>query len=468
MGIDELRAEHAELKAENAELRAAIAERDARLAAMDKRLEELERKARKNSTNSSAPPSSDGPNVQRPKKPPTGKRRGGQRGHKGTTRVLVPESRVNAIVEHPIEGTCQCGCSDVDLRAPRRHQVWELPNIAPHVTEHRLQRGRCRGCRRRRRAAWPPGVAQGCLGPLMQAMVASLTGTYQLSRRDAERFLDENFGMKVSLGTVSNTEAVVSEALKPAWEEARDHVREAPVKNVDETGHASPEGKTAWAASTKEAVCVQLGLDRSRKSLHALLGDDVKGIVGSDRYVVYDELDPTRRQLCWSHILRAFQALVDEGGDAARVGGMLLDLGRQVLHAWNEWKRHRKRRDEIEPILRRSRADFERVLPKYADLLGLRTLAHAFVLTPPSVWLFTTRDDVEPTNNRVERDLRPLVIWGKTSFFTQSARGDRFKERMLTVTQTLRRRGSRLFGFLVDSVQAPLIGSATPRLLPSR
>jgi hypothetical protein len=120
---------------------------------------------------------------------------------------------------------------------------------------------------------------------------------------------------------------------------------------------------------------------------------------------------------------------------------------------------------------------FERVLPKYADLLGLRALAHAFVLTPPSVWLFTTRNDVGPTNNCVERDLRPRVIWGKTSFFTQSARGDRFKERMLTVTQTvtqtLRRRGSSdssSTAFKRRSAGQQPLGSCRPaeRLPPTR
>jgi transposase len=456
VGVDELLAELAVVKAENTALKA--------------ELEEIKRLLRRNSTNSSAPPSTDPPDVKRPKKETTGKKRGGQQGHKGNTRLLVPASKVVHVVEHAIEGACKCGCTEVKLRAPERRQVVELPEIKPDITEHRAQRGWCEGCGRRRRAVLPSGVPSGMLGPRAQAFIASLTGAYQLSRRDAVRFLAENLGLKVSLGTVSNTEAAVSEALAPAWEQAREHMRAAPMKNLDETTHAGPEGRTAWVGSTPEATCLQVGLDRSRVSLVAFLGviGLATGIIGTDRYLVYDCIPTARRQLCWAHIVRAFQALVDDGGEHARVGTMLLDLTRQVLHAWNEWKRGRKKRDEIEPVLRRSRADLERLLSTYIDLPGLRTLAHAFVLTPESVWLFTTNAAVEPTNNRAERDLRMLVMWRRTSFGTQSVRGDRFLERILTVTQTLRRHGTRLLDFLVDSVQARLVPSAAPRLLPSR
>jgi transposase len=135
VGIEELRAENTALKSEVAELKA--------------RLEEIEKMLRRNSTNSSAPPSSDGPNVQRPKKPPTGKKRGAQPGQKGTARLLLPPNEVDHVVEHAIEGACGCGCSTVRLRKPERRQVFELPEMKPVVTEHQLQRGWCSRCNRR-------------------------------------------------------------------------------------------------------------------------------------------------------------------------------------------------------------------------------------------------------------------------------------------------------------------------------
>jgi hypothetical protein len=85
------------------------------------------------------------------------------------------------------------------------------------------------------------------------------------------------------------------------------------------------------------------------------------------------------------------------------------------------------------------------------ELVGLRTLAHAFWLTPASVWLFTTRDDVEPTNNLAERDLRGFVLRKRKTFFTQSWRGDRFVERVSTVVITCRKQQRNLFDFIIDS-----------------
>ena len=114
------------------------------------------------------------------------------------------------------------------------------------------------------------------------------------------------------------------------------------------------------------------------------------------------------RQLCWAHLARAFQALVDDGGEQARGGQLLLMTAQEVLHGWNEY-RQRKCRDEIEPLLRRGRADLNWSLSKYIALPGLRTPAHAFV-SSDSMWLLTKREDVEPTNNLAERDLQPLVM----------------------------------------------------------
>lgn len=101
-------------------------------------------------------------------------------------------------------------------------------------------------------------------------------------------------------------------------------------------------------------------------------------------------------------------------------------------------------------------------LAKNMDLVGLRTLAHAFWLTPESVWLFPERADVSPTNNLAERDLRRLVIWEKTSFGTGSVRGDRFAEGMLSVVMTCRKQARSFFHYFTDVVRA-----TGAKLLPS-
>ena len=119
------------------------------------RLAEVERVLHKNSSNSSKPPSSDPPHLKKHKKKPSGKKQGGQPGHKGRARSLVPPERVNVVVAHPIVGPCgQCGTVDVkQVSVGERHQVFELPDIRPEVTEHQLMKGRCVGCSCRRHFA---------------------------------------------------------------------------------------------------------------------------------------------------------------------------------------------------------------------------------------------------------------------------------------------------------------------------
>jgi transposase len=82
------------------------------------------------------------------------------------------------------------------------------------------------------------------------------------------------------------------------------------------------------------------------------------------------------------------------------------------------------------------------------------------------LWTFLHHDGVEPTNNAGERSLRHAVIWRKLSFGTQSARGSRFVETMLTVIETCRQQGRNSFAFLTAAVEAHLAHQSAPSLLP--
>ena len=176
----------AEREAALAERDAALAERDAEVAELNRRLAEVERVLNRNSSNSSKPPSSDKPGAKKRKKKQSGKKPGGQPGHKGKARSLVPHEDVDVVVAHPIAGACgKCGDDSVkQLAVGRRHQVFELPEIRPEVTEHQLMKGRCAGCGCRRHAGLPLDVPAGCLGPRAQAHLTTMTGVFQLSRRE--------------------------------------------------------------------------------------------------------------------------------------------------------------------------------------------------------------------------------------------------------------------------------------------
>ena len=147
---------------------------------LEARVAELERRLGRTSRNSSLPPSQDPPSAPpRPGRPGSGRERGGQPGHEGRNRPLLPVERVDETVEH-WPAHCRVCWRDfragerVDAAPPQRHQVCELPPIAVRVSEHRLHRLRCPVCAAETRAELPRGVPRGAFGPRLQAAVVTL------------------------------------------------------------------------------------------------------------------------------------------------------------------------------------------------------------------------------------------------------------------------------------------------------
>jgi transposase len=241
-------------------------------------------------------------------------------------------------------------------------------------------------------------------------------------------------------------------------------------QNVDETGfQRNGTSTTTWIKTNLRLAVLSVGKSRRRSAFKTFVGWRYDGMVTSDRYAVYDAVAPEKRQLCWAHILRVFKALVDEGDQVAVVGSKLLQAGRLVIRAFNRWRDQRIRRGRFDRVVGICRRTIENLLSRNMELPGLRTLAHAFILTSSSVWLFTTDVGVslgiEPTNNLAERDLRRFVLWKKRSFFSQSRRGDRFMERAMTIVCSCRKQGRDLHEFVVKAVVARKSGLQKPSLI---
>ncbi len=145
-------------------------------------------------------------------------------------RFAVLEARVNQIEDHfptqceHCEALCRAGVR-AEMGEPLWHQVAELPKVAAHVTEHRLHSVLCDRCDHTTQADLPDGVPAGAFGPRLQAVIALFTGAYRISRRVAVEALGDLFGTKLSLGSVSNTEEVMSEAVSVPVEHAKTYVR---------------------------------------------------------------------------------------------------------------------------------------------------------------------------------------------------------------------------------------------------
>jgi transposase len=426
---------------------------------LEARLADLEARINQNSSNSSKPPSSDGPSVKpAPPQKPTGRRRGGQPGHPKRSRSELPP---DAVVElRP--GTC-AGCSrplsGTDAQ-PLRHQVIELPPVHPHVTEYRRHRLTCRHCHRVSCPALPP-EARGGYGPRVQAACAVLAGAYRIGKRGVARVMGDLFGVPIGPAAVCALQHRTAAALAPIAEAARAHVVGKPA-NVDETGWREGR-KRAWLWTAVTARVTAFVIRRSRA--RAVLGELIPGTPGvltTDRYPAYDHLVPEARQVCWAHLRRDFQAMIDRGNDGQPIGERLLALADDLLGAWKRVRdgtlTHRRFcshhlggiRAGVYAILRRGREC------RCAATAGV---CRELLARYPALYTFGGTDGVEPTNNAAERALRHAVCWRKTSYGTDSERGSRFVERVLTVLATCRQQGLNVLAFLTSAIQAARDGT---------
>lgn len=210
------------------------------------RVAALEEQLKLNSRNSSKPPSSDGPGKGKRAKPSSGRKPGGQPGHKGHFREPVPEDALDHIVNCPPPSTCACGGAITTHGEPYCHQVFELPPIRPIrpiVTEYRCQGGRCTPCGTYHPGPLPAGVPAGQLGPRVLATIATLASQCQITQHKLKTVMAEIFGVRFSVGCVSAAHGKVAEALEPMTTELHAALQAAPIKHMDETSHQCHDGR---------------------------------------------------------------------------------------------------------------------------------------------------------------------------------------------------------------------------------
>jgi transposase len=430
------------------------------------RLEQLERRLGQNSVNSSLPPSSD--RGQGPKRAPrkrSERKQGGQPGHEGVSRTLADDPDETLPVRPE-----QCRRCGHDLTGqgrvvgrPARHQVIDLPESAVLTTEHQLLKVACPACGTHTRAELPDGVERGAFGPRLRATVVMLAAML-MSRRATALVLADMFGAKLSTGSVEKILKDASTSLAEPWEAIKRAIQAGDVAHADETSwRRAGQRMWLWAALSATAACFQIDQTRARSVARDLLGD-FDGILISDRYGVYAMLDPARRQICLAHLARNFIAHVDRGGAAGRHATQIKALLDQVM----VMDRHAREQD------RRLAWHDGELRPLHDDLMDaleaaergrtpdLATLCSNVLDLWPALWSFTEHPDVDATNNRAERAIRHAVLWRKTNTGTQTADGDRFIERILSIRETCRCQNRPLHPYLVDVHNARLTGAPIP------
>lgn len=466
-----------------AELEARVVAKDAELAAKDARIAELERKVEeltqlvmslkeqlgRNSRNSHLPPSSDGPGGRAASGQGPGggaRKRGGQPGHSGSKRELLPPEQVDRIVEVYPKAceSCWAPLPEVRDEDATRYQVTEMPPVRPHTTEYRCNGVTC-ACGYTTYAK-PDGVPASPFGPRLMALVALLTGVYHLSRRRAVTLLHDVLGVRVSLGAVSAVEGRASAALEPAVQEAWSRLDDAAVKHADATSWLlGGKLRSLWTIATKVVTVFKILADGSSASVKPIFGA-CKGILVSDRATVFSFWTMSCRQICWAHLLRRFVSFSERDGPAGQFGRDLLDYTALVFRYWEELRAGRCDREKFRAWLAPVRLQVEACLERAvaAKLKDLSGACADIIEHKEALWTFADRDDVEPTNNHAERELRAFVLWRKRSFGTQSERGNLFAERVMTVAHTARKQDKNVLAFLAACCTARLDGAEPPSL----
>jgi transposase len=302
-------------------------------------------------------------------------------------------------------------------------------------------------------------------------VLATLAGGYRLSKRQIQQIVGDLFGLSIATGMVGKLERQSAAAPEAPYNEVAMGVHDAPAVGMDDTSWRQDRRKAQlWVAVTAMTTVFSIAAKRSAAVAKAVLGSEPNQVVTSDRHSSLEWIDPAWRQVCWSHLDRDFQAMIDRGGAGAATGRALLRVSKRMFHWWHRLCNGAIDRQRFKAVAVRLRREVKAVLEADQRCGCAQTAATCFEIlkVEEGLWTFARLEGVEPTNNGCERALRHAVIWRRISGGTDSAHGSRFVERMLTVVATCRQQKRHVLDYLGSCFEAHLRGQQVPSLLPAK
>jgi len=429
---------------------------------LQEKIAKLEDQLKRNSKNSSKPPSTDHksntPDANL--KPPRNSR-------EGKTRLSFSPDKIDRHMQCMQDNCPHCGSLQIHLNGQPSEilQQAELPEIKATITEYQLQKYSCEECGKNSTAPLPRGVPDSAFGPKLMGLLATLTGVLHVAKREAIQLIKDLYGVDIGVGSVPNVEGRVAAALNPVYDRIHQFILQRKIcTHFDETGWRD-QGKRhfVWLATCQYAAVYRIDRHRSAAAFQRLIGGerwDAPAV--TDRYAVYNSFKI--HQFCLAHLIREFKGYGERDGPDKTIGAALeneLRLSCKIHGEYREGKillaqRNRRlgaRKRRVEYWLEDGLANGSDALSKICG-----TLLEDF----EKLWTFTKTFGMEPTNNMAERDLRKLVIWRRKSYGTRSERGKMFVERVTTVAQTIRKHGGNVLHFMQQSVKCFYLRSQPP------
>lgn len=412
---------------------------------LEKRIEKLESQTKKNSQNSSKPPSSDSPYKKKKKKDKNSKRKqGAQKGHEGSRQAMMEPTKTINIPPN----ACACGNTQFNPETMTpfyAHQFVELPEIKMDVFHFVLHKCRCSCCGKTVKARLPKEYQTG-YGPRLSAFIAERSGVHGDSRESVQNFCASVLNFPISTGAIQRVIDRSSRAIKPIYDRIGEIARHSDVNYIDETSwFQCGKLKWLWTMTNTVVAFFMVHPNRSKEAFMALI-DDWKGILVSDNYGAYVKW--TNRQACLAHYIRQAKALTEKKAPDIQTFGHSIVKELRLLCHWakspptdNEWNDFYTRFVNLLAEQEKSDTDAGK-------------LSRALIREMITLWVFLEEQGVEPTNNRAERALRAGVLWRKRSKGTQSDKGDRWVERILSLKQTCRMRLIPTFPILAEAIDS--------------
>ena len=425
---------------------------------------------RKNSSNSSKPPSSD--IVKVPKGKSSGpSKQGGQKGHPGFWRNFFASERVDEIQEHPLNECPHCKIplsAEHQTKEPWIQHIAEIPEKLIHITEHRRLGYICPQCRQQLYGSLPEGVKEGDIfGTRLQSLVAYTKGALHSSYSGLQEFMGEVFGLGVSRSGLANQIRQVSEATNPSYRELAETIAQEPSLHVDETGHKdNGQRYWIWAFCTRLFGFFTVDASRGSQVLKKVLGESFKGTLITDFFSAYIKYASALQQFCLAHLIRDIKFLMTLPEQANQQFGIrLLRQFKRLFYFWH--LRHTMPQEQysraISIIQRNLRALVsEKQLPRKSQNIANRLDKHW-----SSYLRFLVDPLIAPTNNLAEQTIRTVVIDRKITQGTRSEWGRQWSERIWTVLATCRKQKRSSWKFIQDCVLAHRLATPSPSLIPA-
>jgi len=324
-----------ELEATCEELKATLKATRDLLAVALKRIAKLEERLNKNSKNSSKPPSTDRkPDTQEKKKTRAQRK-------KGFSRPLFTPDQVDHFITCSLTDCPSCGSSQLQSKgSPLTLQQIDLPEVKAVVTQFTCTKHKCSSCGVTSFGDLPKGVPDTAFGSRLMALLATLTGSFHLSKRDGMQLVQDLYGIKISEGSIINVEERVACALQAVEERIHGKVMTGVLaKHFDETSwRHSGKNHYVWIGSTSEATCYRIDPNRSREAFERFAGILSPGPVVTDRYAAYSHLKGPH-QYCLAHLIRDFRKYSERDGPDMKIGKAIKEELQLICRNQREFRR---------------------------------------------------------------------------------------------------------------------------------